>query len=203
MEGEVQMVVVRPREAQKAADQLTVTITNNITNGNASDVHVSQQAVHDLAKLAQAENPFEELRRIVLDGQRVWTVETTLRRIGSRTLSFRSRSTPLDPYMGDDAKQFGPGTNAPITVVGKNIVDVSSTDCAMIKLNDSGWYDYQYYWDGHRLRNDWYLASVDLLLISFGAPDNARYVQISIRDRNGRRADTRGYFRDELGLPPL
>ena len=73
MEGEVQMVVVRPREAQKAADQLTVTITNNITNGNASDVHVSQQAVEDLAKLAQAENPFEELRRIVLDGQRVWT----------------------------------------------------------------------------------------------------------------------------------
>ena len=34
---------------------------------------MSQQAVHDLAKLAQAENPFEELRRIVLDGQRVWT----------------------------------------------------------------------------------------------------------------------------------
>ena len=73
MEGEVQMVVVRPREAQKAADQLTVTITNNITNGNASDVHVSQQAVEDLAKLAQAENPFEELRRIVSGVQRVWT----------------------------------------------------------------------------------------------------------------------------------
>jgi len=73
MEGDVQMVVVRPREAQKAADQLTFTITNNITNGNASDVHVSQQAVEDLAKLAQAENPFEELRRIVSGGQRVWT----------------------------------------------------------------------------------------------------------------------------------
>ena len=73
MEGDVQMVVVRPREAQKAADQLTVTINNNITNGNASDVHVSQQAVEELSKLATAENPFEELRRIVTGGQRVWT----------------------------------------------------------------------------------------------------------------------------------
>ncbi len=72
MEGDVQMVVVRPREAQKAADQLTVTITNNINNGNASDVHVSQQAVDELSKLATAENPFEELRRIVLSGKRVW-----------------------------------------------------------------------------------------------------------------------------------
>ena len=73
LEGEVQMLVVRPREAQKAADQLTVTITNNINNGNASDVHVSQRAVEELAQLAQAENPFEELRRIVLGGQRVWS----------------------------------------------------------------------------------------------------------------------------------
>ena len=70
--GDVQMVVVRPREAQKAADQLTITINNNITNGNASDVHVSQQTVEDLTRLATAENPFEELRRIVLSGKRVW-----------------------------------------------------------------------------------------------------------------------------------
>lgn len=31
----------------------------------------------------------------------------------------------------------------------------------------------------------------------------ARYVQISIMDSRGRYADTRGYFRDELGLEPL
>lgn len=72
LDGEVQMVVVRPREAQKAADQLTVTITNNINNGNASDVHVSQRAVEDLAKLASTENPFDELRKIVLSERRVW-----------------------------------------------------------------------------------------------------------------------------------
>ena len=71
-DGEVQMVVVRPREAQKAAEQLTVTINNNITNGNASDVHVSQHAVDELSKLATAENPFDELRKIVLSGHRVW-----------------------------------------------------------------------------------------------------------------------------------
>ena len=30
-----------------------------------------------------------------------------------------------------------------------------------------------------------------------------RYVRISIADQYGKRADTRGFFRDELGLPPL
>lgn len=72
LEGEVQMLVVRPFEAQKAADRLSVTITNNINNGNASDVHVSQRAVEELAHLARAENPFDELRRIVLGASRAW-----------------------------------------------------------------------------------------------------------------------------------
>ena len=31
----------------------------------------------------------------------------------------------------------------------------------------------------------------------------ARYVRVSIRDAQGRWADTRGFFRDEIGLPPL
>ncbi len=29
------------------------------------------------------------------------------------------------------------------------------------------------------------------------------FIQISITDKDGKRADTRGFFRDELGLPPL
>lgn len=33
--------------------------------------------------------------------------------------------------------------------------------------------------------------------------ENARYVRVSVIDREGRAADTRGYFRDELGLAPL
>ncbi|MBR5134263.1 MAG: PHP domain-containing protein [Clostridia bacterium] len=32
---------------------------------------------------------------------------------------------------------------------------------------------------------------------------NARYIRISITDKDGRRADTRAFFRDELGLPSL
>lgn len=32
---------------------------------------------------------------------------------------------------------------------------------------------------------------------------NARYIRISVKDEQGRYADTRGYFRDELGLPSL
>lgn len=32
---------------------------------------------------------------------------------------------------------------------------------------------------------------------------NARYVRVSIVDKQGNIADTRGFFRDELGLPPL
>ena len=71
-EGEAHMVVVHPREAQKAAEQLTIQIRNDIKNGNASDVHVSQQALEELTKSVTAENPFEELRRIVLSGRRVW-----------------------------------------------------------------------------------------------------------------------------------
>lgn len=72
LEGEIQIVVVRPREAQKAADSLAVNITNNIQNGNASDVRVSQKALDELAGLAKAENPSDELRRIVQQTNRVW-----------------------------------------------------------------------------------------------------------------------------------
>ncbi len=32
---------------------------------------------------------------------------------------------------------------------------------------------------------------------------NARYVRVSIRDAQGRWADTRGFFREEIGFPPL
>lgn len=72
LEGSVQMVVVHPREAQTVAGNLAINITNNISNGNASDVHISQRAADDLAKLSGAENPFDELRRIVAGPARAW-----------------------------------------------------------------------------------------------------------------------------------
>lgn len=71
-EGDVQVLVARPQEAQKVAGQLSVTITNNIHNGNASDIHISQRAADELARLGRAENPFDELRRIVLGANRAW-----------------------------------------------------------------------------------------------------------------------------------
>ena len=37
----------------------------------------------------------------------------------------------------------------------------------------------------------------------FVIDQRARYVRVSIRDAQGRWADTRGFFRDELGFPPL
>lgn len=76
LEGAVQMVVVHPKEPQRAAENLAINITNTINNGNASDVHVSQRALEDLVKLSQSENPSDELRRIVSGGARAWsTVE--------------------------------------------------------------------------------------------------------------------------------
>ncbi len=38
---------------------------------------------------------------------------------------------------------------------------------------------------------------------SLTLPEGAPFVQISIMDKDGHFADTRGFFRDELGLPPL
>jgi len=34
-------------------------------------------------------------------------------------------------------------------------------------------------------------------------PERARYVRVCVIDEKGKRADTRGYFRDEIGFPPL
>lgn len=72
LDGDVQMVVVHPREAQKVAEHLAINITNTINNGNASDVHVNQRAADELGKLATAENPFDELRRVILGPSRAW-----------------------------------------------------------------------------------------------------------------------------------
>lgn len=72
-EGDVDLLVVRPREAQRAADNLTVEITNNISLGHASDAQVNQRALEGLEGLSAAENPFDELRRVVGGGGRSWS----------------------------------------------------------------------------------------------------------------------------------
>ena len=72
LDGDIQILVVHPREAQKVAENLAINITNTINNGNASDVRVNQRAADELAKLASAENPFDELRRVILGTSRAW-----------------------------------------------------------------------------------------------------------------------------------
>ena len=114
----------------------------------------------------------------VVAGERVWTVETTLRRIGKHKYSFRTRATPLTAYAGSDAAQFNSRKDASITVKAKKVPDVDYARCALTRMNRYGHFEPLYYACDHRLRNDRYLASVDQLLVTFGAPDNARYVHI-------------------------
>ena len=46
-------------------------------------------------------------------------------------------------------------------------------------------------------------AGESLTCADFTIDKNARYVRVGICDAQGRWADTRGYFRDEIGFPPL
>lgn len=118
----------------------------------------------------------------VKNGQQVWNVKFTFQRLGKRKLSFRARTSALKPYTGDDADQFGPAKGVGITVKGKSVVDVTFVYAGMAKMNDSNWFDYLFYWewkDGHAVpRNDWYLASVDMLMLTICAPENAKYIHI-------------------------
>lgn len=106
-----------------------------------------------------------------------WTVKTSFQRLGKRKLSFRARTSALGPYMGDDADQFGPARNVSVTVKGKSVVDVESVHCAMAKLNSSNWFDYQHYMVGG-MRDDYCLASVDMLMLSVYAPENTKYIHV-------------------------
>lgn len=71
-EGDVDLVVARPREAQRVADSLKVEITNHITLGDASDAHVNQRALDGLEKLSSSENPFDVLKEVVCGSGRSW-----------------------------------------------------------------------------------------------------------------------------------
>ena len=72
-EGEVHLVVVRPGEARKVADQLAVNITTTINAGHASDVHLNQSAADALSKIVKSpEDPFNALRKLVEGSERAW-----------------------------------------------------------------------------------------------------------------------------------
>lgn len=71
-EGDVDLVVARPREARRVADSLKVEITNHINLGNASDAHVNQRALDGLETLSDAEDPFKVLQEVVGGSGRSW-----------------------------------------------------------------------------------------------------------------------------------
>lgn len=70
-EGDFPLVVFKPEEARQAVGELKLTINNNIQNGNASDVHISQQAVDDLVRQGGT-NPYQALLNLVKSEARVW-----------------------------------------------------------------------------------------------------------------------------------
>ena len=70
--GQVPVYTSKPQEARKTAENLSVTINNNISNGNASDVTLSQRTVDDLVQLSHSDNPYEDLKQFVQGGKRAW-----------------------------------------------------------------------------------------------------------------------------------
>ena len=61
-----------------------------------------------------------------------------------------------------------------------------------------------YVYCGSKAPKRLHAAAGDLITgADFTIDPRSRYIRVSIVDREGRAADTRGFFRDELGLPPL
>lgn len=56
---------------------------------------------------------------------------------------------------------------------------------------------------GKRPGNQHALPGQSLTSADFTIDRNARYVRVAICDAQGKWADTRGFFRDEIGFPPL
>ncbi|MBQ9430722.1 MAG: FHA domain-containing protein [Kiritimatiellae bacterium] len=64
-ETETSVMSIRPNEAKQCAESIVMNITNNISNGNASDIRLSQNASRDLERLAESRDPLSELRKLV------------------------------------------------------------------------------------------------------------------------------------------
>ena len=82
--GPVTVLVIQPNESRKMAETLHIAIHTTVTTGHAADVHVNQRAADELGKLANAANPFEELRKMVNGRERSW-VEVCLLEMTGRT----------------------------------------------------------------------------------------------------------------------
>ena len=92
-EGDLELLVCRPLEAKQVAANLSISIDNSVTIGdhsanaadittrgsligdhsaNAADVQMRRGILESLAKLAKSENPFDELRGLIVSENRSW-----------------------------------------------------------------------------------------------------------------------------------
>ena len=94
LEGQLEILVIRPEEAKQAATNLSISIDNSVRIGdhsanatdiatrgslfggsfaNVADNQMRDKLVEALDRLVRSQNPFDELRSIIQSDNRVWT----------------------------------------------------------------------------------------------------------------------------------
>ena len=94
LEGQMEILVIRPDEARQAATNLSISIDNSVhigdhsanaadiaTHGsligshsaNAADIQMRNKLSEALERLTRSQNPFDELRSLIQSDKRVWT----------------------------------------------------------------------------------------------------------------------------------
>ena len=94
LEGQIEILVIRPEEAKQAATNLSISIDNSVKIGDHSanaadiatrgsligghsasavDIQMRNKLAEALERLTRSQNPFDELRLIIQSDKRVWT----------------------------------------------------------------------------------------------------------------------------------
>lgn len=94
LEGQLEILVIRPEEAKQAATNLSVSIDNSVRIGdhsanaadiatrgsligdhsaNAADIQMRSKLAEALDRLTRSHNPFDDLRSIIQSDKRLWT----------------------------------------------------------------------------------------------------------------------------------
>ena len=94
LEGQFEILVIRPEEAKQAATNLSISIDNSVHIGNhsanaadittrgsligdhsahAADIQMRNKVADALDRLTRSQNPFDDLRSIIQSDKRLWT----------------------------------------------------------------------------------------------------------------------------------
>ena len=94
LEGQIEILVIRPEEAKQAATNLSISIDNSVHVGdhsanaadittrggligdysaNAADIQMRRNIAEALERLTRSSNPFDELRSLIQSDKRLWT----------------------------------------------------------------------------------------------------------------------------------